>query len=74
MRFLRSAAALYVDAVFLQLGDLFGENHRIDHHAVADDIDRAFAENTRRDRVQYVFLPSNGVSGLHWVPWKRAIT
>lgn len=57
MRFFRDQQlALYVDAVFLQFGDLFGENHRIDHHAVADDIDRAFAENTRRDRVQYVFF------------------
>ena len=57
VRFFRDQQlALYVDAVFLQFGDLFGENHRIDHHAVADDIDRAFAENTRRDRVQYVFF------------------
>ena len=39
-----------------QAGDLFGEDDRVDHHAVADDVDRAVPENARGNRVQHVLL------------------
>jgi len=57
MRFLRDQQlALYVDSVGFQAGDLFGEDDRVDHHAVADDVDRAVPENARGNRVQHVLL------------------
>ena len=36
----------------LDVGDLLGQNDRIDYHAVADDVDRTVAENSRRNGVQ----------------------
>ena len=44
------------DSVGFQTGDLFGEDDRVDHHAVADDVDRAVPENARGNRVQHVLL------------------
>ncbi len=34
------------------------KNHRIEHHTVADEVDQAGAENSRWDRVQYIFFSS----------------
>ena len=58
--------ALYVDAVGLQRGDLVGQDHRVDHDAVADDIDRSVAENPGRNRVEHVFFAfeMKGMSGV----------
>ena len=58
--------ALYVDAVGLQRGDLVGQDHRVDHDAVADDIDRSVAENPGRNRVEHVFFAfeMEGMSGV----------
>ena len=52
--------------VFGQIVDLFGQDHRVDHHAVAHHIDRFFVENTRGDGVQHVFYPAEfqRVSGV----------
>ena len=55
-----------VEVVFGQIVDLFGQDHRVDHHAVAHHIDRLFVENARGDGMQYVFYPAEfqRVSGV----------
>ena len=35
---------------------LLAEKHRVDHHAVADDVGLAALENARRNRAEHVFL------------------
>jgi len=40
----------HFDALFLELGDLVNERLRIDHHAIADDRQLAFAHDSGREQ------------------------
>ena len=44
------------DTRSLQFSALLYESYRVEHHAVAYDIDRSLAEDTRRDRAQHIAL------------------
>ena len=46
--------------------DLLDQTDRIDHHAVADHADFAFAQDPRRNQVQHIFLlaDENGVTSI----------
>ena len=48
--------AAYVDAIGFQVFDLFGQDHRIDDHAVTDDVDRSRAEDSGGNGMQDVFF------------------
>src|SRR5262249_49281491 len=65
-RFAVKKIAVDFDAVLVEALDFLDETDGVDDHAVADDANLFFAQDSRRDEVQDVFLAvdMNGVAGV----------